>query len=223
VAFDGDDAPSRLAAIGEIATEIAHELRNFLQIVSSSAFVARTEVDRGDAAAARQHIVKVERTAHLAHALIDDLLTLARGDKLHTERVVVADVIEASRVDLPAAAHWDDAVAPPGLDVRAHPRLLGRLLHALYENAVLASAPRVPLVTTRVAVEGDRVVIEVSDDGPGVPREIAVQIFEPFVTARHGGSGLGLALAKRIAAAHGATLALMPVPSGAAFRVELPR
>jgi signal transduction histidine kinase len=102
---------------------------------------------------------------------------------------------------------------------------MSRCLHVLYENAVAASAPRTPTIETRVWAEDGRVVIEVADDGPGVPAEIAGTIFEPLVTARAGGTGLGLALARRIVAAHAGVIALVASAAGttgATFRVELP-
>jgi signal transduction histidine kinase len=223
-----DDVPRRLVALGEIAAEVAHELRNLLQVVSSSAFVARVEIDRGETGAARSHVVKVEHSARVAHALVDDLLSLARGDAVQKEGMRVVDLLRAARSDLAStAARWDDILVPADIEVRAHPRLLSRLLHALFENAVHASTPRAPRITTRATLERDRVVLEVSDDGPGVPATIAARIFEPLVTGRAGGSGLGLALAARIARAHGATLRLVereppPSASGATFRLELP-
>jgi signal transduction histidine kinase len=65
--------------------------------------------------------------------------------------------------------------------------------------------------------------MEIADDGPGVPEAIVARIFEPLVTGREGGSGLGLALARRIATAHGGTLKLAASGGGGAtFRVELP-
>jgi signal transduction histidine kinase len=66
----------------------------------------------------------------------------------------------------------------------------------------------VPTVVTRARVDGDWTVLQVEDDGPGVAAAIAARIFEPLVTGRSGGTGLGLALARRIAAAHGGTIAL---------------
>jgi signal transduction histidine kinase len=82
-----------------------------------------------------------------------------------------------------------------------------------------------PTIETRAWAEEGRVVIEVADDGPGVPPEIASTIFEPLVTARAGGTGLGLALARRVVAAHSGTISLVSSAAGttgATFRVELP-
>jgi len=223
---EGDGSRERLAAIGEIAAEIAHELRNVLQIVSSSAYVARQEVERGDAAGAHPHLSKVEKYARIAHGIVDDLMLLARGDALSHETVLLAEVLVAARVDIGAGtAEWDDRIDPYDLRVEAHPGLLARLLHVLYENAVHASA-KPPRITTLARAEPARFVIEVHDDGPGVPADLAPRIFDALVTARPGGTGLGLALARRITAAHGGTITLAgPVASetGARFRIELPR
>ncbi len=212
-----------LAVLGELAAETVHELRNVLQIISSSAFVARVELDRGDAAAARPHVAKVEAHARLAHGIVDDLLALARGEAVHKEGVRAAEVVDGARADLGSTgARWDDAIAPD-LELRAHRGLLTRALHALYENAVQACAPRPARIATRAARGGSSVVIEVSDDGPGVPDALAATLFDPLVTARPGGTGLGLALARRIAIAHGGSLACVRgAGPGATFRLELP-
>src|SRR4029077_9107691 len=96
-------------------------------------------------------------------------------------------------------------IEPRDLHVRGHLGLLARSVHALYENAVQASAPRVPRIATRARRGDARVVIDVSDDGPGVQGVVAEGIFDPFVTGRSGGTGLGLSLARRIVEAHGGT------------------
>jgi signal transduction histidine kinase len=136
----------------------------------------------------------------------------------------VAELVVAARAEIPrGAASWDDAISPAGLRVRAHPGLVARVLHALYDNALHVSAPRPPSIVTRARSESGRVVVEVSDDGPGIPPELAPRIFEPLVTGRKGGSGLGLAMAKRIMAAHGGSIALVSSEPGrgALFRIEL--
>ncbi len=223
---DRDETRERLVVVGEIAAEVAHELRNVLQIISGSAYVARQEVDRGDAAAARPHVDKIERHARIAHGIVDDLMALARGEPLQSEPVLLVEAMVAARADLDTgSAHWHDALEPHDVRVRAHPGLLARLLHVLYENAIHASAPRGPAIATRARTQEGRVVIEVGDDGPGVPAAIATRVFEPLVTARPGGTGLGLALARRIAMAHGGSIELLDAQAetpGATFRIELP-
>jgi two-component system OmpR family sensor kinase len=207
--------------VGEIAAEAAHELRNVLQVITSSAFVARQELGRGDGSSATAHVVKIERNAQLAHAIVDDLMALARGEALRCEPTALVEIVESARSDLGAAARFVDRIDPPDLRVCAHPALFARLMHALYENAVQASAPSVPTVTTLARSGADRVIVEVTDDGPGVPPDLVPRVFEPLVGLRAGGTGLGLSLARRIARAHGGTIALLDSAAGATFRVEL--
>jgi len=219
------DGREGLALVGEIAAEAAHELRNVLQVIASSAFVARKELSRADTAAALAHVVKIERNAQLAHAIVDDLMALARGEILPREPAPLAEIVEAARAELGDAARFVDQIDPADLKVRVHPTLFARLLHALYENAVQASLPRMPCIVTRARTEAGRLLVEVTDDGPGVPAELASRVFEPLASVRPGGTGLGLALARRVAQAHAGSIALVESPrsaGGASFRVELP-
>lgn len=209
----------RLAAIGEIAAEVAHELRNALQIISANVFLAKH-----DLAASLPYLVKIERSARLAHGIVDDLMALARGEPAYAEPILLVEVLVAAREGLPEpGATFDDTVVPSDLRVRAHLGLLSRLFHVLYENAVGASAPRVPTIRTIARSEEGWVVVDVTDDGPGIPPAIADTLFEPLVTARPGGTGLGLALAKRVARAHGASIDLVRTEgTGATFRFAIP-
>lgn len=212
------DARERLIAIGEIAAEVAHELRNALQNISANAFLAKQAP-----AESLAFLDKIEKSARIAHGIVDDLMALARGEPAHTEPIVFADVLLAARAMLPAAGvGFEDRLEPRGLTVRAHQGLLARLFHVLYENAVAASAPRPPKIVTHARSENGRIVVDVADDGPGIPAAVADSVFEPLVSARPGGTGLGLALARRVVAAHGGSIALVSTDTGATFRIELP-
>jgi signal transduction histidine kinase len=216
-----DDKRERLAAIGEIAAEVVHELRNALQIISANVYLARQDLAKSEG-----NLIKIEKSARLAHGIVDDLMALARDEPARAEPVLLVDVLVASREDLPErGADYADHVTPARLEVRAHRGLLARCLHVLFENAIAATAPRPPRIETRAWLEDRRVVIEVSDDGPGIPEAIADTLFDPLVTARAGGTGLGLALARRVVRAHAGSIALVPESggrAGATFRIELP-
>lgn len=206
---------NRLASLGEIAAEVAHELRNVLQIISANAYLARlTPTDP-------QYLLRVERSARLAHGIVDDVMALARGDidAAAAEPAPLSEILVAARELLPEA-DYEDHVA--GATACVHAGLGARLFHILYDNAIRAAVPaRAHIVTRAVTRDGGGVTVEVSDDGPGVPPELRETLFEPLVTARPGGTGLGLALARRIAAAHEATIALVP-GTNATFRIDLP-
>jgi signal transduction histidine kinase len=199
---------------------VAHELRNALQIVSANVFLARQAASAG-LATAEPHLAKIERSTRIAQGIVDDLMALARGEAVHAEPILVADLLPLGREWLVASPSsggptFEDSIEPPDLKARAHVGLVARLFHVLYENAIKAKATR---ITTTVRAVGERVQIEIADDGPGVPEEIRETLFEPLVSARVGGSGLGLALARRIVAAHSGTIALV---GASTFRIELP-
>ena len=220
---EGLSREQRLVAIGEIAAEVAHELRNALQIVSANVYLARQNL-----AASEPHLAKIERSARLAHGIVDDLMALARGEPIHAEPIPLGHLLLLSRETLAEGiADFEDVLVPPELLVRAHVGLASRLFHALYDNSIRAIAPRRAHIITRAerlhAPNGsEHVVLTVADDGPGVPPEIATTLFEPLVTRSVGGTGLGLALARRIASAHGGTIAHVATAQGATFRIELP-
>jgi len=210
------DRLERLATVGEIAASAIHELRNALQIAAASTWLAKQQPQ-----AAEQHLLKVERATRTAQGLVDAVLALARGETIHGETVPVKALLAEARSDLQAPAIWEDEVGE--VTIRGSTLLLSRIFHVLYENATAVAAPRQPHVTTRATRLAGRVRVEVTDDGPGVPEELRASLFEPLVSARRGGTGLGLALARRIAEAHEGTLELGDsAGGGASFVLSLP-
>ncbi|MGA2447476.1 MAG: HAMP domain-containing sensor histidine kinase [Polyangiaceae bacterium] len=219
-----DNAYDQLATMGEVAAESAHELQNALHVIAARAFLARVDAARGATDTAVAHIALIEESAHHAHAIVDDLMCLARQEAIRSELVSLPYVLQEARRDLSdRCARWDDRVEPAGLNVKGHGTLLVRMLHALYENAIHASSPRLPVIATEVRLLDDDIVLDVTDDGPGVPAELRDRLFDPLFTTRRGGTGLGLALARRIVRAHGGSIDLCRRDGlGATFRVALP-
>ncbi len=186
--------------------------------IAASTYVAKASPEKIPA-----QLDRIARTTAEAQRLVDDMLDLARGEALGREELAVRSVLEAASET--ASAGQAHVVLQCGTDILfpVHPRLFARAIGALVDNAV-AVAAKPPTVTLRAAVEGDRLLVDVVDDGPGVPAALAGKIFEPHVTGRAGGTGLGLALAARIARAHGGHVTLLNVaPEGAHFRFDVGR
>jgi two-component system OmpR family sensor kinase len=213
--------------------DASHELRTPLTSIGGYAQLFRHgAADRPEDLA--KTMERIEREAARMGVLVEDLLLLARLD----ERMEVS----RTRFDLAALAGRavddaraaDDAraevtlEAPAAVPVEADEDRLKQVLDNLLANARAHTPPGTP-VTVRVAERDGTAVLEVADEGPGVPPEHRARIFERFYRADEsrsrsagGGSGLGLAIAAEIARAHGGALELVPAATGAVFRLTIP-
>jgi signal transduction histidine kinase len=165
--------------------------------------------------------------------LVEGLLTISRAEArrlvLHPRSLDLVELASAALAAHSARAEERrvglrlDASAP--VRVEGDPDRLREIVDNLLDNA-LRVAPVGSSVEVAVRREGDRCVVEVKDDGPGLSEDEQARVFEPFArgeAAPGGGAGLGLAIAQRFAEAHGGGLGVRSVPgAGAAFRLELP-
>ncbi len=189
----------RLVALGSMSSVMAHELRNPIASLKGHAQLLAEDLE-GDA----KKKAKVDRVVNEAarlEALTASLLEFVREGPIERTPVAPAELVDRALSDLSRdRVKTDLARAPKELFV--DPIRLARALHNLVDNA-LQAAPDLEVELT-VARDGEDVVVEVSDRGPGLPQDKA--IFEPFVTTRTKGTGLGLAVARRIAEQHGGSL-----------------
>jgi len=216
---------SQLASAGAVGASVAHELRNSLAVAESSLFLARRDSD--EKARLVAHLEKASGEIRRAQEVIGAVLGLARGDAIALEPLPILTVLDAARasVVLPTNVTLQTTVEPRDLVVRCNGLLLERVLSNLYANAIEAFATRSRgAIVTRVTADTERVHIVVEDDGPGIPNDVLDSIFDPLVTTKSSGTGLGLALCRAIAKAHAGDIEAGPSKlGGAAFSFWLPR
>lgn len=214
----------RLATIGQLAASIGHDLRNPLGVIESSLFIMRRRIKEDERAT--RHLEKIAKQVQTCDRIVTDLLDMARNNP--PKRVHID--IEAAFQEALSAAHVPSEVKvsieiDPGFELDADPGLLQQALVNLITNALRALPPNSGSLALRADVgEGDVVVISVSDDGPGFDAGVLPQAFEPLVSTRSKGVGLGLALVKSVAERHGGeALADNLSEGGARVRMLLPR
>lgn len=211
----------RFAALGRMAASVAHEVRNPIAAMRLKAENALAEPDRQAPA-----LAFVLREIERVEAIVRRLLSRAEPVSVRIEEVALRDWL-AARAAAFAERCRANGVALE-IDValdswRFDPAALGRALDNLLDNA-LDHAPRGGRITLTAerASDGNAMILRVCDDGAGVAAQVAPRLFEPFVSGRAGGVGLGLALAREIAIAHGGTARWVERAVGACFELELP-
>jgi two-component system heavy metal sensor histidine kinase CusS len=231
---DLDEMISRLAVLVEtqrrFIANASHELRSpVTTLLGELSFALRRE---RDPATYRESLEEALESARSLRAITEDLLGLARigatWPPAH-ESVSLSAVTRAAveSTEAEAAAHGVALeITGDQAAVQGHAGDLERLLRNLVENAIRHS-PRGGRVRIAAQHEANHVHLLVSDDGPGVPPDVRERIFEPFFRlagprAVHGGAGLGLAIGRSIARAHGGDVWVDDCSRGARFVVRLP-
>ncbi|HVS68144.1 MAG TPA: ATP-binding protein [Mycobacteriales bacterium] len=222
----------RLAAIGELASVVGHELRNPLGVITNAHYLLRTVLQRTeiDPDAAR-HLNTAEREVGAATLIVGDLLDYARAREPVTSPVDVGDLISEIQSILPPppevtfTRHDEPNLPPVQADRDQLRQVLLNLLSNAYE-AVVAQAQTGPnggTVSVRTASVDGKISLAVADTGIGMDDETRAQVFEPFFSRKTRGTGLGLAVTRRIVDSHGGVIRIdSEVGKGTTFTVEFP-
>ena len=211
----------RLSAMGKMAASLAHQIRT--PLAGALLYLSQCRTRRDDAQRAVLLEKGIERLRHLDH-LVQDMLVFARGTG-PGERVRVAELFRAVHDAALAVKPADAHLVIDGTDVLVELECNRTALTAALTNLVanaFESSP-VVVVTLRARRRGARVEFTVHDNGPGIAPSIQSRVFEPFFSTRPAGTGLGLAVVKTVAEAHGGALALDSSPNrGTRIGLDLP-
>jgi len=228
----------RLAALGEMAAAIAHEVKNPLASIEVMAGVLKRQP--GNKEEALEILSDIIKEAKLANAIVVEVLEFVRPIQLQVERASLDEIIKDS-ITLAEGKFRRGAVTivtEIGRDVPellADPHQLRQLFSNLLANAfdALGGEGHVDIRAELVPGEAEpvgtlepqppRVVVEVRDTGPGIGAEDLERIFSPFFTTKPQGTGLGLAIVRKVVDAHDGRIDAVSAPGrGASFRVTLP-
>lgn len=198
------DRNERLAAMGEMAAQLAHQLRTPL----AAALLYAGNLENPDLPAASRVSIAGKTVARLKHLerLIRDMLMFARGEVLGREEIELPDLVQELRVTFEPLARAREieffVEEPPAFGFAGNRKALVGALTNLLENA-LDAVPPGGRIALACRVAPGRMEFLVSDNGKGMEATVAARLFEPFFTTRPEGTGLGLAIARGVARAHG--------------------
>ena len=211
-----------LAALGESASVLSHEIRTPITSLRHALRAVGDKLGVEDRVLVEEFIGNL----HRIERMLGQTLSFAKPLQLKPQTIAIADIVARAVEEvrqLPVVATMSvDVHSDRALMVKVDTQLFGEVMTNLLRNAAEACRG-VGHIEVRTAREGARAVIEVEDDGPGVPAHMRDEIFKPFHSSKDYGTGIGLALCRKVVESHGGTIHLVGRPGvGACFRVELP-
>jgi signal transduction histidine kinase len=228
----------RLASLGEMAAGIAHELKNPLAGIEVMAGLLRRQVP--DSKDAQSLLADILSEAKLANAIVVEMLEFVRPVRLQVAHTDIPDMLQQSitmaesktrRGSVGVTLEVENGLPMIEADhqqlSQVFTNLLTNAFEALDGRGKIAISAFTRTIDTDPAFGGlpptPTVIIDVADDGPGLPRDATDKIFDPFFTTKPQGSGLGLPIVRKIVDAHDGRIDVSSVPgAGTRFRVTLP-
>jgi signal transduction histidine kinase len=223
----------RLAAVGEMAAVIAHEVKNPLAGIEVMAGLLRRKIP--DAPDAQMVLTDIISEAKMANAIVQEVLDFVRPIRLQVEHTAVTDAVQGAiqlaeskgkRGQVEVNVAISDGLPQINADQHQITQVFTNLLMNAYE--AMGGRGRVTISAEMIRFEDggdgcDAVHVEFADNGPGIPPDVADKVFDPFFTTKAQGSGLGLAIVRKIVDAHDGRIDLRTTPGqGTTIRVTLP-
>jgi two-component system sensor histidine kinase PilS (NtrC family) len=212
----------KLAALGRLTANLAHEIRNPLSAVNHAAQLLAEDTPAASPASRLTRII--EDNVMRLNRMVEDVLSLNRRDRLQREAIDLDSFLTDFLGQFRGAEHVAEEVIEtriePGLAVLADRTHLHQIMWNLMRNAWRHCSKRHASIRLGAARHGERVILEVYNDGTPIPPDLLARLFEPFYTTDSRGTGLGLHIARELADANGAELGCVGIQDGALFKLN---
>lgn len=213
----------RLSTFGQLVGSIGHELRNPLGVIESSLYLIKNRA--GSDERMLKHIARIGEQLTIANSIISGLLDMIRDKPIIPAIVSLRALVDGAvgTLKIPPEVTLKVQGVDELPELRGDPTQLRQVLHNLLENA-LHAVGKSGEITLQASAGNGKLEIALSDSGPGVDPLIRKRLFEPLISAKPSGNGLGLALVKRYIERHAGTIAYVPLAGqpGARFVIQLP-
>ncbi len=221
----------RLAAIGQMASVVGHEIRNPLAVINNSIYYIKSKANSAATASSvpvdpkiAKHISIIESEIRQANSIIDEILGFARTRELNPKLTHLNSYMEEMLMSFPFPPHIElvRQLAPENPTVNIDTDEMAQALRNLIKNGIEVM-PEPGKMHVRTEMAGNMVRIDVEDAGPGIPKETLEKIFAPFFTTKARGTGLGLAVVKKVVDRHkGRVEVTSSLGKGTCFRLFIP-
>ncbi|MBS7288902.1 MAG: GHKL domain-containing protein, partial [Candidatus Freyarchaeota archaeon] len=220
----------RLAAIGQAATSIAHDLRSPLQVLTNSVYLIKMGisklpvpiVDQLRNLGVMESLSMIEKQIGYINKILSDLQEVSRPIRPNLKSIGLEGLIQESLQSVTVPTNVEVTVRDGGVETKLDPYLMKRVLVNLIENAVQAM-PNGGKLMIETSKTDSEVFITIKDTGMGIPKDVLENLFQPFFTTKTKGTGLGLNTSKRIIEAHGGAISVeSEVGKGTTFTIRIP-
>lgn len=210
----------RFTAIGELAASVAHNIKNPLGIIQSSADIVNRE-SKGKDSELDKVLIRMNRAIARISNQIEGVLNFVRTTPVNLNKVSVVSLLDSAKESLELTPNISLKFPNNSKEITCDPKKMEIVFINLILNAIQSIGNEKGLITIRVFDEGDFDIIEFEDSGPGIPEKIISKIFEPLVTTKEKGTGLGLSSCKNIVEQHGGQIFAKNNPT--ILTVKLPK
>lgn len=210
----------KLSTIGELASSLGHDLRNPLTVIKTSFDIMKIKSKDNLDQSTIQHFELIDHALSRIIQMVNDMLNFVRISPLQIEDVSITSIIKSvtSKMQIPNTVKIN--LPKNDVTIKCDSKKLEIVFVNVITNAIEAMNYK-GQISTRITDHNDYVLIDVEDNGPGIPSDILPKIFDPLFTTKRSGTGLGLPSCKNIVEQHGGIITVKTNPT--VFTIKLPK